>query len=158
MPEALELKVVETYKNIPIIEVQYGKPTLLSVETHRQQVLALLDYPAEYMAVIVSYNNLSLSTQYGAQEQAEFYETEECVQLMKRALCILRYHALSLTSLVETMSAHALISSGPSNFAPDLDTAVRAARRTIESFTKSRAAEEKASEKTQVDPETEKSR
>lgn len=149
MAEALELQVVETYKNVPIIEVQYRQPTLLNEEAHRQQVLALLDHPAEHMAVIVSYNNISFSSSYGATEQADFYDSEDFLKLSERAICILRYHARSLTSLVETMSAHSVIATGPSNFAPDLDTAVRAARRSIEQFTEAKAEQAKAEQATE---------
>ena len=134
MPEPVELKVIETYRNVPIIEVVYPRPTLLTAETHREQVRALLAHPSPRMAVIISYNNLTCSSQYGAREQAELYQSPEFQGLAERVVCILRYQARSLTTLVSTMSAHSLIQAGPSNFAPDLETAVRAARRAIEAL------------------------
>ena len=142
MAQPIEIQVVETYKGIPILEVSHQQSTLLSAETHGEQLEALLRYPAERMAVIISYNNLTCSGQYGAKEQAKLYESEEFAELGTRAVCILRYHARSLTALVETMSAHALMAAGPSNFAPDLETAVRAARRTIEQLVKEETLEQ----------------
>lgn len=132
MPEELELRVIETYRDVPIVEVSYPEPTLLTAETHRRQIQAILDYPAPKLAVIISYDNMTCSTHYGAREQAELYGSPEFAELGRKVLCLFRYQVRSLTTLVSTMSAHALIEAGPSNFAPDLESAVRAARRTID--------------------------
>jgi len=74
------------------------------------------------------------------------YDTPECVTMYERTVCVLRYHARSLTALVSTMSAHSLIQAGPSNFAPDLDSAVRVARRAIDSAVLEAEAERAKSE------------
>ena len=129
---SLDIQVRETYRGIPVLEVSYDEPHLLTRESHTEQMRALVAYPAERIAVIVSYNNISCSHQYGPEEQARLYQEPEFDELHEKVLCLFRYHARSLTALVSTMSAHAIIQQGASNFAPDQDSAVRAARRAID--------------------------
>ena len=127
----MKIRTIETFRDVPIIEVSYPETVLLTEDSHREQIRGILDLPHERMAVVISYHNISCSAQYSAEKQSEVYRSEEADELARRALCVIRYDARSVTALVTTMRAHA-ITQGASCFAPDLDSAVRAARRAID--------------------------
>ncbi|MEM7264237.1 MAG: hypothetical protein AAF488_19790 [Planctomycetota bacterium] len=132
MSSAGRIREIEVYRDIPIVEFSYSEPMLLTAETHCEQLLTLLEYEAERFSVIVDYNNISCSNQYGPHDQVKIFELPQLADFEDRIISMSRYHARSLTALVSTMSAHSLLQQGASNFAPDLDTAVRAARRSID--------------------------
>ena len=132
MPTPIKIEVLETYRDVPILEVTYTEPTLLTQSTEEEQVRVLLEQPYPRFAVIVSFANLSYAMDYSPQEQAKAYQSPLFQECMERAVTVLRYHAGSLTSMIQTMSAHTLVRAGASNFAPDLDTALRAARRAVD--------------------------
>jgi hypothetical protein len=132
MASPIKIQVLETYREIPIVELQYLEPTLLDAELHVEQAKALLELPYPRFAVIISYQNLSYMSTYGPQEQAAIYQTPAFQELLGRAVTLIRYHAGSLTCMIQTMSAHTLLRAGASNFAPDRPSAVRAARRAVD--------------------------
>ena len=132
MESSLEIEVLETYRQIPILHVQYSQPTFLNRETHEEQARVLLELPHERFAAIVSYQNLSIDPAYDAQEQAETFQSDTFQALRDRAVALVRYHSYSLTTMVHTMSAHMLLRGGASNFAPDVSTALKAARRAVD--------------------------
>jgi hypothetical protein len=62
----------------------------------------------------------------------QFYQTEEFQNLQGRLVTVVRYHAGSLTSMIHTMSAYSMRRGASSNFAPDLDSALRLSQRAID--------------------------
>ena len=127
-----EIQVLEHYRGVPIVQLSYSEPTLLTQSAHREEVLTLLDLPFERFALIASFQNLSWSSEYGPQDMASFYQTEEFCSLNERLISVVRYHAGSLTSMIQTMSAYTMMRGGSSNFAPDLDSALRVSRRAVD--------------------------
>lgn len=54
-----EIQVLEHYRKIPIVQLSYSEPTLLTQEAHVEKVHALCDLPFERFALITSFQNLS---------------------------------------------------------------------------------------------------
>jgi len=126
------VRLIETHAGIPIYEVAYREPTILTAEKELAQIRFLLELPAETFSVIMDYRNLSNASDYGPEEQAKIYSMPEHLRLKERALTFVRYQAVSFTSMIQTMRANMLMrSSATSNFAPDLDSALRFTRRAI---------------------------
>jgi hypothetical protein len=127
-----KVQVLETYREVPILEVSYTEPTLLTREAHREQIQALLDLPYPRFVTVISFANLSYAKDYTPMDQAEDYQSPLFQQYRERVITVIRYHAGSLTSMIQTMSAHTLVRASASNFAPDLTAALRAARRAVD--------------------------
>jgi hypothetical protein len=130
---SFDIRLIETYAGVPIYLVAYLKPTILTAEKDLAQTRALLDLSGDSFSVIIDYRNLSNACDYGPEEQAKVYATPEHVRLKERAITFVRYHAVSFTSMIQTMRANMLVrSSAVSNFAPDLESALRHTRRAID--------------------------
>ncbi len=127
-----DIQVLEHYREIPIVQLSYNEPTLLTPEAHQAEVSSLSDLPFEKFALIASFQNLSWSSEYGPQEMSQFFQTEEFQKLQARLVTVVRYHAGSLTSMIQTMSAYTMMRGGASNFSPDLESALRISRRAID--------------------------
>jgi hypothetical protein len=128
-----DIKNVETYCDIPIFEVTFREPTLLTAEKDLEMVRALLALPDPRFGVILNYRNLSHATDYSPEDQVHTYRTPLFLELKKRLIAVVRYHAASFTSMIQTMRANMLIrSSLYSNFAPDFEAALRLVRRAID--------------------------
>jgi hypothetical protein len=132
MPTFPEIQVLEHYREVPIVQLAYPVPTLLTEEMHLTEVRCLSDLPFERFALIASFQNLSWSSEYGPQEMAQLHQSEEFRKLQARLVTVVRYHAGSLTSMIHTMSAYTMMRSGSCNFAPDLESALRLVRRQID--------------------------
>jgi hypothetical protein len=133
MDTPLDITHIETHGGIPIFELTYREPTILTAEKELAQTRALLELPHPSLAIIINYRNLSNASDYGPEEQAKVYCTPEYFQLKARVVTFVRYHAASFTSMIQTMRANMLVrSSVHSNFAPDLEAALRFTRRAID--------------------------
>lgn len=135
MPSPIHIELLETYRDIPIVELRYTEPTLLNLTSHEEQMQALLDLPYPRLAAVVSFENLSYASDYIPTNQARSFQSPLFQAFRERVVTLVRYQAGSLTSMIQTMSAHTLVRAGASNFAPDLNTALRAVRRTIDNVT-----------------------
>ena len=136
-----EIEVVETYRGVPIVQLGYAGPTLLSQETHLQEVRTLLDLPFARFAILYQLENISYCPIYGPEEMAEFLRSETWAELLDRVIIGVRCGAGSLTSTVQIMSAHTLLRDQSSNFAPDRDAALRTIRRSIDNWVDRQAPE-----------------
>jgi hypothetical protein len=133
MPAAFEIRTSETYAGIPILEVKAASPILLTAAIDLDFARQLLALPHESFAVIVDYRNISSASDYTPEEQAKTHREAEFDELRGRAVAMVRYHAASFTSMIQSMRANMLVrSSLHSNFAPDFDAALRIARRAID--------------------------
>jgi hypothetical protein len=131
-----DIRDVETYCEVPIFEVTFSAPTLLTAEKDLELIQALIDLPHPLIGVILNYRNLSHATDYGPEEQVNTYRTPLFQDLKRRLVAVVRYHAASFTSMIQTMRANMLIrSSLYSNFAPDFEAALRFVRRAIDQAT-----------------------
>jgi hypothetical protein len=131
-PNEIEIKLVETHQDVPIVELTYKEPTLLTAEVQKGHAQALLELPYPRFALIMSYHNLSISSSYTSEEQAAFFQSPTFKQLKERLVTFVRYHPGSLTSMIFTMSVYSSSAGDSSNFVPDLRSAVRLARRGID--------------------------
>ena len=131
--QPFDIRLIETYTGVPIYLVAYREPTILTAEKEFAQTRALLDLPGDSLSVIVDYRNLSNASDYGPEEQAKVYGMPEHIRLKERVITFVRYQAVSFTSMIQTMRANMLMrSSAHSNFAPDLESALRYTRRAID--------------------------
>ena len=130
---SFDIRPIETHAGVPIYLVAYRKPTILTAEKELAQIRALLELSGDNFSIIMDYRNLSNASDYGPEEQAKVYGTPEHIRLKERAITFVRYHAVSFTSMIQTMRANMLVrSSAVSNFAPDLESALRYTRRAID--------------------------
>lgn len=128
-----EIRLVEMYFGVPILEVTAREPTVLTPEVHAQMARQLLEQPYEQFAVLVDFRMMSYAADYGPEEEAQAFRSEPFVELTRRIIAIVRFRATSITSLIQGMRVSMLIRhSMKSSFAPDFDSAVRAARRAID--------------------------
>ena len=127
-----EMGVLERYRELAIVHLSYPQPTLLTRALHEAEACALHELPEERFALISSFQNLSWSGEYGPEEMTGFYRGEEFGRLRERLVSVVRYHVGSLTSMIQTMSAYRMLHDSSSNFAPDLDSALRLCRRAVD--------------------------
>ncbi len=127
-----EIEPIETHRGVPIVACRYAQPTLLSQETHAAEAQALLDLPHERFAVIINFANLSCCVDYGPEEMGALLHSELYRDLRTRSVACVRYGTGSLTSMVQLMSAQALLADRGSNFAPNRELALKLVRRAIE--------------------------
>ena len=133
MPTAFEIRTSETYEGIPILEVTAIEPTLLTAARDLELANQLLALPHDTFAIILNYRNISNASDYGPEEQAKIFRSAEFEDLRNRTVAMVRYHAVSFTSMIQSMKANMLLrASLHANFAPDLESALRFARRAID--------------------------
>lgn len=134
-PGNFEIKLVEMYYGIPILDVRCREPVLLNEGTDRDLARALLDQPYPHFAAVIDYRNITHDPGYGPEEEATTRRKEPFVDLSSRAVTLVRFQAESMTSLVHSMRVNMLLRHAMSSrFAPDFDSAVRIARRAIDKF------------------------
>jgi len=133
MEERFEVQLVEMYYGVPIVEVRCKEPTLLNPETDVEIARAILAQPYPQLAVVVDYRNLTHASNYGPEEETELHQQEPFLALAERVVALVRYQAVSMTSLIHSMRVNMMLRHAmQSSFAPDLESAVRAARRAID--------------------------
>jgi hypothetical protein len=134
-PANFEVKVVEMYYGIPILEASCREPLVLNNETDRDLARALIEQPYPHFAVVIDYRNITHDPGYGPEEEAKVRRKEPFVDLSSRIVTLVRFQAVSMTSLVHSMRVNMLLRHAMSSrFAPDFDAAVRIARRAIDKF------------------------
>ena len=128
-----ELEVVEIYSGIPIVEARCKEPTIMTPETDVELAHILLEQTYPQFAVVLNCKNLSHGTGYTPEDEARVHQSEPFAELKKRAVAFIRFHSVSFTSMIQSMRANTLVRQSMSvNLAPDLDSAVRLARRAID--------------------------
>lgn len=129
----MEIEVLETYCEVPIVELRYSQPTLLSRENHEREIRVLLDLPFPQFAVLIRFSNFSCCVDYGPAEMSDVLRGPLHASLRERCLAIVRYGTGSLTSMVQLMSAQTLLSDHGNAFAADRSFALRMARHAVDS-------------------------
>ncbi len=128
-----EIRLVEMYFGVPILEITAREPTVLTPEVHLQMARQLLELPYEHFALVIDFKNISHAADYGPEEEAQTFRSEPLAELARRAVAVVRFRATSITSLIQGMRVNMLIRHWmKSSFAPDFESAVRAARRAID--------------------------
>lgn len=128
-----EIRLVEMYFGVPILEALAPEPTILTPEVNAQFARQLLEQPYERFAVVMDFRNVSYAASFGPDEEAQALRTEPFVEVARRAIAFVRFQASSMTSLVHGMRVNMLLQHFVrSHFAPDFESAVRAARRAID--------------------------
>jgi hypothetical protein len=141
MTSPIKTRIIETYGNVPILEVRYETATLLTPEVDLELVEKLLELPYPAFAVLLDHNNLSHASHYGPKEEAETRRSPAYSKLKERLISLVRFQAGSFTSMIQTMRASTLLRDRlQSHFAPDFDAALRLARRAIDQSQKERLA------------------
>jgi len=135
MPQEFEIKLVETYREIPIVEVEYLERTLLTAEKDLEQAQALVDLPHPVFAGLINYSNVSNASEYGPENQVEARRNGPLTELKSRLITLVPYQAASFATMIGTMRADMLLRQAvQSQFASDFNSALRIARRAIDHF------------------------
>ena len=132
MVNAIQSELVETYCEVPILNVRFESATLLTPETDIDLATTLLELPFPKFAVLLDYTNLSHASSYGPKEETEAHRSSPFVKLKERVIILVRYQAGSFTSMIQSMRASTLLRDRvQSHFAPNCEAALRLARRAI---------------------------
>lgn len=132
-PGRLQLSRVETHREVPIYQLEYSGPTVFNRQVHEEELQAMAAIREPRFAVVINCRNVSYSADYHPGQQAEVESSPLMKAVRERSVAVARYNPGSLTSLIRTMAAHAYARRGiASGFMPDLEAALRAARRGID--------------------------
>jgi hypothetical protein len=135
MPQEFEIKLLEAYRDIPVVEFEYQERTLLTAEKDIEQAQALVNLPHALFAGLINYSNVSNASDYGPENQVEARRNGPFTEPKERLITLVPYHAASFATMIATMRADILLhQSVQSQFASDFNAALRIARRGIDHF------------------------
>jgi hypothetical protein len=122
---AFRLEPIGEHRGVPIYHLIYDCPAVIDRPSQEQEVKAISAVRDPRFGLVVCFQNLSTSPDYGPAEQAEFIQSPAVQALASRLIAVARYSPGSFTTLIRAMAAHlALRRPIASGFARDLDDAL----------------------------------
>jgi hypothetical protein len=127
------IEEIEKYRGIPIFHLVYEGSVVIDRQAHQEELQIIDSIAAERFGLVICFRNLSIAREYSSEAQAEVYASPSMGGIRDRIVAVARYNPGSLTSMVRTMTSHLYLRQAFSaEFAPDLESALRVVRRSID--------------------------